>query len=65
MLCDPAAKTTEEKLAFMQKYVDEKRYVGSFAESFFDMLSHTYLTDKPRQDEILREIDESMAELTK
>ena len=64
MLCDPAAKTTDEKLDFMRKYVEEKRYIGTHAESYFDLLSHTYLTDKPRQSEILREIDESMAELT-
>ena len=49
----------------MRKYVEEKRYTGSPAENYFDLLSHTYLTDKPRQSEILREINESMAELTK
>ena len=63
---DPAGKTTEEKLDFMGRIRRRKAlHRHARRELFRPSLSHTHLTDKPRQSEILREIDESMAELTK
>ncbi|MBQ2710141.1 MAG: hypothetical protein IJF67_17840 [Clostridia bacterium] len=49
-----------EKLAYMQKYVDEQRWVGTGPAATFEALSKEYLLYKPKEAEMVARISEIM-----